>query len=183
MKDHPAEIAPTAGFLEPFHGWNCIPIYMEKGQIEILLTEISVFWVFLRGTIDIDQSVSLHVFTWYHTEMKFISPKTESCMQIFLNKIFIVKVFICLCLTFHARKSHNLKILVLQQTGDFNPPPPPTPRGIVTVSYEGLCSPWTVPFQYFEIVHLSHAFPFIHPCKWTSVPGSPLLVRPPFCDC
>lgn len=137
-------------------GWKYTHTYTEICKIEICVQRyISMFSVFLRGTINRPKSVFvLHVFTWYHIETKFISPRTDSSLQIFPNNTFIVKVFICLSFHCNARRSLCLKVaLALKWTGDFVSPSHPTrisKWGIVLASYQGRGIPMTLPSSNFH---------------------------------
>ena len=108
--------------------------------------------------------------------MKFMSPRTESCTQIFQNKTFIVEVFICLLFSFWCQSCSS---------ADWGWCPPPSPHhhlpkwGVANAFYQGLGSPWTLPFQYSETIQLSSLLTVFHFAVLISVKNDshPLLPR------
>ena len=92
-------------------------------------------------------------FTWYQIEVRFISPRTEGCTQIFQKKTFIVKVFV-FCWTLNARRCHNLwkllELFGLLWTPPQCPretPPPPFPQALPLHLTGAFGNPWTLSFR------------------------------------
>ena len=76
------------------HGWKDICIYAENHKIEIYVQRFPYFQSCWENQL-ICPSV---FFTWYLIEMKLLSPRTESCTQIFLT-VFLTALRIGVTLT------------------------------------------------------------------------------------